>query len=57
MKNMNMKERYWNIDLQFFAEGEEPEGEEPEEEDDPEDDDDEEDDPDDDKKFSQITFF
>ena len=26
MKNMNMKERYWNIDLQLFSEGEEPEG-------------------------------
>ena len=53
MKNMNMKERYWNIDLQVFAEGEEPGGEGSEEEDDPEDDDEEEDDPDDEKKFSQ----
>ena len=49
MKNMNMKKRYWNIDLQVFAEG----GEGSEEEDDPEDDDEEEDDPDDEKKFSQ----
>lgn len=53
MKNMNMKKRYWNIDLQVFAEGEETEGEGSEEEDDPEDDDAEEDDPDDEKKFSQ----
>ena len=27
MKNMNMKKRYWTIDLQVFAEGEEPGGE------------------------------
>lgn len=53
MKNMNMKKRYWNIDLQVFAEGEEPGGEESEDEDNPEDDDDEGDDPDDEKKFSQ----
>lgn len=53
MKNMNMKKRYWNIDLQVFAEGEDPGGEGSEEEDDPENDDEEEDDPDDEKKFSQ----
>lgn len=56
MKNMNMKKRYWTIDLQVFAEGEEPggEGKETDDDDDPDDDDDDdEDDPDDGKKFSQ----
>ena len=53
MKNMNMKKRYWNIDLQVFAEGEETEVEGSEEEDDQEGDEEEEDDPDEEKKFSQ----
>lgn len=56
MKNMNMKKRYWMIDLQVFAEGDEPggEGEDTDDDDDSDsDDDDEEDDPDEEKKFSQ----
>lgn len=52
MKLMNMKNRYWSVNLQLFAgEGEEEPGDDGGEE--PEDDDDEEDDPDDEKKFSQ----
>lgn len=53
MKNMNMKKRYWTMNLQVFAEGEEPEGEESEEEENPEEDDEKEDDQDEEKKFSQ----
>lgn len=56
MKNMNMKKRYWMIDLQVFAEGDEPGGEGGDSDDDDDsdsDDDDEEDDADEEKKFSQ----
>lgn len=58
MKNMNMKERYWAVDLQVFAgdDGGDPgddSGDDDPDDDPGDDDDDDEDDPDDEKKFSQ----
>lgn len=56
MKNMNMKKRYWMIDLQVFAEGDESggEGEDTDDDDDHDSDDDDDDDKlDEEKKFSQ----
>lgn len=58
MKKMNMKKRFWNMELQLFAGdgGEGEDGSDPEVGDDPEDDPDDDDDPEDDpdeKKFTQ----
>ena len=59
MKNMNMKKRYWIMNLQVFAgdgEGDDPGDESGDDDDDPGDDDDDSDDDDqeeNEKKFSQ----
>lgn len=57
MKNMNMRKRYWAVDLQVFAgdDGGDPgdDSGDDDSDDNPDDEDDEGDDPDDEKKFSQ----
>lgn len=56
MKKMNMKKRFWNMELQLFAGDDGGAGSDPEDDNDPEDDPDDDDDPEDnpdEKKFTQ----